>query len=835
MTTIRTVNPLRLFAEVTLIMVVTEITLMQVLPSLFGDMSGWEATIADALAMALLAGPMILWRTLRAMRPDDEPDFSEREQPSHPWRWTLLVLIIGGSLTFWRASVLYDETHARAAQGFALKTERLEADVQLSFARIVQALRGTRGMIDAYPDVQRIAFERSIASRNLFAELSGLRGLGFIEAVPASELSALVTRERREGAPDFAVKGVGGAPIHASTPYIIRFVEPLAQNRAAVGLDIASEKNRKTAADLAARLGEPVLTGVITLAQDKQKRAGALLLLPTYRGGSVPADVDARLAQIRGWVYSPLVYEELLAGANNGAQGLIAFDIAVRDASNGKETSVFQTTATIPSAAARAKPRFSSTRTLNIGKQDFVFHVVSTPAFESGFDWNGPARLGIAGTLASILLALATWLLMTGRNRALEKANELTDAVRSAYLQMEHATKRVETVLEASPFGILIVDAQGHIVMCNPAADRMFGYDASELLTQSVNQLVPLTARQGHDARMASYHSNPSQRRMGGTRRLNALRKDGSEFPVEIGLNPLHVDKETSVLVTVIDISERALAEDELVRYRHQLEELVSERTADAVHAKDVAERANRAKTVFLTNMSHELRTPLHAVLSFANLGKKRAAETPDIPPKLVQYFEKIVDGGERLLSLLTALIDLSTLESGKRAFHFTPLAVHAVIREALKAVEPEAVPRSIHFVTELPATETIVWLDQEGMLSVLNKVLLNAIAFSPVGGEVTLTVTLGEHQGAVPNDASPALQIIVADRGIGIPENEFESIFDAFVQSSKTETGAGGKGLGLAICREIVSAHGGTIHAGANPGGGAVIRITLPLAQPLP
>ena len=241
-------------------------------------------------------------------------------------------------------------------------------------------------------------------------------------------------------------------------------------------------------------------------------------------------------------------------------------------------------------------------------------------------------------------MARSLWLLMTGRNRALVTAAELTASLRSAYRSMEVATQRMEIVIEASPFGILIVNAEGRIQMANPTAERIFGYSKDELITLPVEQLVPAAARDGHHSKMDNYRAAPTPRRMGANRRLSACRQDGSEIPVEVGLTPLRVGDEGTVLVTVLDISERARAEDELAHHRHQLEDLVRERTADAVRAKEAAERANAAKSVFLTNMSDELRTPLCAVLSFARLGQNRAAEA-GVPPKLAQYFDRICEG----------------------------------------------------------------------------------------------------------------------------------------------------------------------------------------------
>ncbi|MBK6636650.1 MAG: CHASE domain-containing protein [Rhodocyclaceae bacterium] len=747
---------------------------------------------------------------------------SKDEKPSHPWRWALLVLVLGLCITAWRASVLHDQVHALAGERFTQQIDRLETDIQLRFDRTIDALRGARGVVDAHGEIDRYTFRKSLASRNLLTELPGLRGIGVIEPVHPRDLEALIGRERLDGAPDFAVKGVGGGPLNAGSPYIIRFVEPLADNRAAVGLDIASETNRKAAADLSAQRGEPALTGVITLVQDNQQRAGALLLLPVYRGGGVSTDPEARAASLHGWVYSPLVYEELLNPARIGAQGMIRFGIAQLNA-KGEAQAVLTSQESAAGTPAPALSRFATTRTLQIANQTFVVQAASTALFEAGFDWLGPWRLALAGGVVSLLLALTIWLLMSGRNRALATAEELTQSLRSTYQQMELANQRMKTVLEASPFGMLIADEKGSITLANAAAEHIFGYEKNELIDLPIARLVPVAARAHHQTRMAEYKAAPTPRRMGANRRLNACRKDGTEFPVEVGLNPLPVGKETAVLVTVLDITERAQTDDELSRYRQDLEAMVAERTAEAVRAKEAAERANAAKTVFLTNMSHELRTPLHAVLSFARLGQKRVTESVGVPPKLAQYFDRISASGERLLALVSALLDLSALEQGQRHFQLTPVAVQDLVANALENVRAAANARAINLRSELPDPSLTATVDQIGIIDVLTEVLRNAITFSPDGGDVVLRAALQS------DSEQPMVRIEIVDHGIGIPESELASVFDAFTQSSSTETGAGGKGLGLAICREIVSAHGGRISAHANESGGTCICIELP------
>jgi signal transduction histidine kinase len=276
---------------------------------------------------------------------------------------------------------------------------------------------------------------------------------------------------------------------------------------------------------------------------------------------------------------------------------------------------------------------------------------------------------------------------------------------------------------------------------------------------------------------------------------------------------------------------ELRVSQSELLRHRDHLAELVAERTAELLAAKDAAEKAYRIKSEFLANMSHELRTPLHAILSFSRLGQDQANAPTD--EKTQRYFSRIVSAGERLLALVSDLLDLSKIEAGKMLIDLQPCDLVQLLREVAVEFEALAGERNLHW--HLPPAELLApaTVDAVRFTQVLRNVLSNAMKFSPDGGVIRVklepaTMIPGKRAADLATYVA-AWRIAVIDEGPGIPEDELELVFDSFVQSSKTHTGAGGTGLGLAICREIVAAHRGSISARNRAEGGTVFEIMIP------
>ena len=236
---------------------------------------------------------------------------------------------------------------------------------------------------------------------------------------------------------------------------------------------------------------------------------------------------------------------------------------------------------------------------------------------------------------------------------------------------------------------------------------------------------------------------------------------------------------------------------------------------------KDAAERSNAAKSEFLANISHELRTPLQSILGFAELGTSRANDQP----RLQGMFSTIHGAGQRMLALVNNLLDLSRLESTVGEIDLRAQDIEPTLRAVVDELHTLAMARQISL--RMPDQSLPMWASADGprLQQVLRNVLANAIRFAPQGS----TIDIGWQA-----DPDGAWLVQVRDHGPGIPEDELDDIFEAFVQSTRTKDGSGGTGLGLAICRKIMAGHHGSISAHNHPGGGAVFEIHLP-ALPAP
>lgn len=281
------------------------------------------------------------------------------------------------------------------------------------------------------------------------------------------------------------------------------------------------------------------------------------------------------------------------------------------------------------------------------------------------------------------------------------------------------------------------------------------------------------------------------------------------------------------------DITDLKEAEDVLRRHRDELAEMVREQTEDLRTAKEAAEAANVAKSRFLANMSHELRTPMHAILSYARLGVTRVERIER--PKLREYFERIGQSGERLLYLLNDLLDLSKLEAGRMVLAVASHDLSRIVADGVAEFDALFASRRQSVSVTLPEQALLARCDPMRTGQVLRNLLSNAAKFTPDEGRIEVildAIVLDRARRAGDPPGGRFARLAVIDSGVGIPEAEYEAVFDKFVQSSKTRTGAGGTGLGLAISREIIDAQGGRISASPAELGGARLEVLLPLAE---
>jgi len=380
----------------------------------------------------------------------------------------------------------------------------------------------------------------------------------------------------------------------------------------------------------------------------------------------------------------------------------------------------------------------------------------------------------------------------------------------------QKALTRFKLSLDSSDDGIYIIDYRTmRFIDFNRSAWEYLGYNEQELMNLGPHDLQPYNT---HTNIAITYNSVINGNSGAGRIETIFRRKDGSEFPVEIFIRSIEDEGERLIISVARDITERKRHEQELISYRDHLEEMVDMQTKSLVDARDAALSGERAMSTFLANMSHELRTPLHGILSFASIGIKKI----DIAPteKIKGFLKEIHDSGQNLLLLLNDLLDLSKLKSGKMVYGYSMHSMTNAVERVVREFDVLATNNEISTNVELIGKEVDVSMDSDRIMQVLRNLYSNAIKFSDNKSVIEITIDYTE-MGLV--------TVSVKDNGIGVPESELDSIFESFVQSSKTATNAGGTGLGLTISKEIIeSGHNGELRAKNAEEGGAVFFFTL-------
>jgi PAS domain S-box-containing protein len=352
----------------------------------------------------------------------------------------------------------------------------------------------------------------------------------------------------------------------------------------------------------------------------------------------------------------------------------------------------------------------------------------------------------------------------------------------------------VRGLLESAPDAMIVVSSGGRIVLANAQAEALFGYPRAELRDQPVEMLIPERLRSGHPEFVAGYVAAPQVRAMGSGRELYARRRDGSEFPVEIGLSPVRSDEGLHVVAAIRDVSERRRAESLL-------------RTA-----KETAEAANKELESFSYSVSHDLRAPLRAIDGFPRI-------------LLEEYGEKLDDEAQRLLGVLLAntakmgqLIDdlLAFSRLGREPMRVTRVDMTAlagaVLRDALASGEasPQCTVHPLPRAEGDPALLRQVWVN----------LISNAIKFTARTQRAEIEVGAREEANAV--------VYWVRDNGAGFDMRYANKLFGVF-QRLHRDAEFPGTGVGLAIVQRIVARHGGSVRAKGAVGAGATFEFSLP------
>ncbi len=403
--------------------------------------------------------------------------------------------------------------------------------------------------------------------------------------------------------------------------------------------------------------------------------------------------------------------------------------------------------------------------------------------------------LMVFGTFVTLRLIRPTVVKLQGSEKQLRELNERNQELLAQTLKSK---RLLDDVLNHTDAVVFIKDLQGRYIHANQAFAEERGLPVDALIGKTDFDLHPEETaqmfRENDRKAMASQSPIVIEERFEIEGRLHSFVT--TKFPLK--------DQDESVYAIcgiATDITEIRRSEE----LKRELE---------------AAKAANRAKSVFLANMSHELRTPLHGILSFAEIGRNRIDTVSK--DKLRQYYENIHTSGQRLLSLLNDLLDLSKLEAGKLELIYEGCDIGEIIDDCIAEQAPAIESKSIRILRTNSGIDTRIEGDRKKIFQVIRNLLSNAIKFSPPGGRIEF---------AMADKECDRLELRVIDEGDGIETDELEKIFDKFIQSQNTHPG--GTGLGLSISREIVMLHQGEIWAENNARRGATIVIRLPRAKP--
>jgi PAS domain S-box-containing protein len=449
--------------------------------------------------------------------------------PDTRWRsekaLALSVLLGGLVITGASAFLMARETDSHANERFAQSANRVADKIQRRLRQSGVGLSGLRAFFGSTGQVNRKQFQEYVAALNLSADFPGVRGFGLIQRIEPKDLDQMVQAERADDAPGFAIRQLDNKDL--GDLLVIRFIEPARWNQGAQGLDIGSERVRRTAAERAITTGEPTMTENIVLVQDNQRTAGTLLFVPLYRPGMPVTNALERRTALIGLLYSPIVVSELMQGIAAAEAGTIEFQLYdPRAPTLPNDEPFYASERTTISAATDSMARFERTQTLSLAQRDIGLRIVGTPRFEAEVNHYPSWAMLIAGSIISILLALLLRQQATGRRRAEELAQDMTRDL-----------DRLATVVRSTWNSVSISGSDMRINWINEGFTRISGYSMHDALGKTPGELLgsgkadPLVLQTLSDAAAA-----------GTGCRVEILNraKNGSDYWIDTEVQPLH-------------------------------------------------------------------------------------------------------------------------------------------------------------------------------------------------------------------------------------------------------------------------------------------------------
>ncbi len=364
-------------------------------------------------------------------------------------------------------------------------------------------------------------------------------------------------------------------------------------------------------------------------------------------------------------------------------------------------------------------------------------------------------------------------------------------------MNLNHETNDLfRLAVESLPAAVLLVDSEGVVGFCNAETEHMFGYTVEELTGKCIDILVPAAVRHGHGALRRSFFANPSKRPMGVGRDLKARRRDGGEFPVEIGLTPIDTERGLVVLATIVDITARAQAEKALAQRASELE------------------RANKRLDQFAYVASHDLQEPLRKIAAFSELLDQ--AITAEGSPEALHASRVIRNSATRARALVNDLLEYSRTVNAAQDLRDLDLRdeIDAAVNDISELIAESG------SIVKVKAPHLRFRADRSQFARLIHNIVSNAIKYRKPNQQAIVRIDVEMRQNGV-------ARLSIVDNGIGFEPKYAMIIFEPF-KRLHTSAKYPGTGIGLAICKSIADRHGWDLAIESQPGEGASFFIDI-------
>lgn len=696
------------------------------------------------------------------------------------------------------------EYNQRQLASSLLELERETVEkISSTFYLYQYGLRGSRGIFVTHGAGETtLGLYRAYANtREVDLEFPGSRGFGFIRRVPVQDVPdylAWVNSQRPDG---FEIKELSP---NTGERFVIEMIEPEYRNRQAVGLDIASESNRRSAALRAAISGQPRLTDPITLVQATGAvEQGFLLLMPVQDFIEENSTEAEKIAATEGWVYTPLVVSEVLQGAGVENE-LIQFELA-NETEGGNWQSFYKSEA---NEANSISTILSRSEEFPVFGRNWKIQIAALPALEQSLNLTSPVLVFMPGVFASFLLGLL--ITQTGISRHKD-------------VQRYRDKAQLSAIVSGSADGIFSCTNEGEITSMNESAHSLLQLPPENRSGSNLFEL--LFTEESRDKQLSKFRRVIAE----GTsarQEVQITRPDG-QLPLDalITYTPIkdELDHQLGVAVHLTDISKLKQALRVLERSQDELERKVAIRTSELDISKQQAEAANLAKSEFLANMSHEIRTPLSAVLGLSYL-----LEQDNLTVSQSDKVRKIQTAGRALLGIVNDVLDLSKIEAGELKLERRSFDLSDLINDTRNMMQASAQSKGLELRIEAyESTLKHNWVgDEVRIKQILINLINNAIKFTEKG---LINVQIGCDP--LPDCNDRIFKIEVQDSGIGMTDEAQRHLFRPFNQADTSITRRfGGTGLGLSIVKQLVDLMDGEIAVRSKLGQGTTFTAQLKL-----